>query len=208
MTERCCTKCHNSFPATTEFFRKAQGRLRGECKTCSKAYEVTHYQQNKGKRNEANRRWIMENPEARKRHLKTYRTNNADKCKEAGKRWYTNNLQRARALARAKSVKWYMTNLESARALRRASVKRRRAIKRGAGISKLTHGEWEAIKALYKHRCAYCKKKAPLTQDHVVPLSKGGQHTASNVVPACVPCNCSKQAGPPPLPVQFLLVIT
>lgn len=34
--------------------------------------------------------------------------------------------------------------------------------------------------------------------DHVIPLSKGGHHTASNVVPACGPCNSVKSDGPAP----------
>jgi len=28
--------------------------------------------------------------------------------------------------------------------------------------------------------------------DHVIPLSKGGKHLPSNVVPACASCNSSK----------------
>ena len=31
-----------------------------------------------------------------------------------------------------------------------------------------------------------------LTQDHVIPLSKGGQHIKENIVPACPSCNSKK----------------
>lgn len=60
----------------------------------------------------------------------------------------------------------------------------------------LTEDQWQLIKASYGHRCAYCGEKKPLTQDHVVPVSKGGHHTASNIVPACQSCNSSKGDRP------------
>lgn len=43
-------------------------------------------------------------------------------------------------------------------------------------------------------RCHYCHEFKPLTMDHVIPVSKGGPHTASNIVPACQPCNSRKGA--------------
>ena len=36
--------------------------------------------------------------------------------------------------------------------------------------------------------------------DHMVPLSKGGQHTRSNVARAHLHCNSSKQDRPAPMP--------
>ena len=41
-------------------------------------------------------------------------------------------------------------------------------------------------------RCHYCGRMAKLTIDHVIPLSKGGDHSRSNVVPACQRCNSQK----------------
>lgn len=53
--------------------------------------------------------------------------------------------------------------------------------------------EWAAILAAHDHRCAYCQtSELPLEMDHVIPLSKGGPHCATNIVPACKPCNSSK----------------
>ena len=59
--------------------------------------------------------------------------------------------------------------------------------------STLTAAEWRAILDRYSHRCAYCNRSdVRLTQDHVIPISKGGGHTAENVIPACFPCNRAK----------------
>ncbi len=51
---------------------------------------------------------------------------------------------------------------------------------------------WEDLKASYRYRCAYCHQRKPLTQDHVVPIVKGGWHVIENIVPACRSCNSSK----------------
>jgi 5-methylcytosine-specific restriction endonuclease McrA len=41
------------------------------------------------------------------------------------------------------------------------------------------------------HRCAYCAARAD-TIDHVLPRSRGGSHTWTNVVAACARCNHRK----------------
>jgi len=58
---------------------------------------------------------------------------------------------------------------------------------------RLSEVEWSVILAAWNYRCAYCGTKPErLSQDHIVPLSRGGSHTADNVVPACMPCNQKK----------------
>jgi 5-methylcytosine-specific restriction endonuclease McrA len=42
------------------------------------------------------------------------------------------------------------------------------------------------------HRCQYCGSTKHLTLDHVIPRSKGGQHSWDNVVIACATCNSFK----------------
>jgi len=63
-----------------------------------------------------------------------------------------------------------------------------------AGLSNLTAAEWATIRAMQSGACAYCLRVAPLTMDHVLPLSRGGSNTMANVVGACRGCNSSKKA--------------
>ncbi|BAZ52762.1 hypothetical protein NIES4103_54270 [Nostoc sp. NIES-4103] len=42
------------------------------------------------------------------------------------------------------------------------------------------------------HTCQYCGSSKNLTLDHVIPRSKGGQHSWDNVVTACEKCNSTK----------------
>ena len=59
--------------------------------------------------------------------------------------------------------------------------------------STFTAHEWATLKEQAGHRCHYCQQvKQRLTMDHVIPLSKGGHHMASNIVPACRTCNSRK----------------
>ncbi|MDJ1184756.1 HNH endonuclease [Roseofilum casamattae] len=43
-----------------------------------------------------------------------------------------------------------------------------------------------------KHMCQYCGARKNLTIDHVIPRSRGGQHTWDNVAIACGSCNSRK----------------
>lgn len=42
------------------------------------------------------------------------------------------------------------------------------------------------------HRCVYCGSRRELTLDHVIPKSKGGKSTWTNLVTACKSCNSHK----------------
>jgi 5-methylcytosine-specific restriction endonuclease McrA len=90
-----------------------------------------------------------------------------------------------------------------------ASRKRYRARKTHAPLNDFTHQQWVEMQDAYDYRCVYCHKrfKGKLTQDHIQPLSKGGSHTYSNIVPACKSCNSRKQAGPVLCSIQPLLLI-
>ncbi|KKN82018.1 hypothetical protein LCGC14_0312850 [marine sediment metagenome] len=68
---------------------------------------------------------------------------------------------------------------------------KRRALMRTPEVG-LSAAGWLDILSRAKGRCFYCKAKAKLTLDHVVPLSRGGQHVKENVVAACLSCNSKK----------------
>lgn len=58
--------------------------------------------------------------------------------------------------------------------------------------SKITTGEWLALQQRYDFKCFYCGRESKLTKDHIIPISKGGEDTIENIVPACWSCNRRK----------------
>jgi len=56
----------------------------------------------------------------------------------------------------------------------------------------LTPTQWAALLEAWGG-CAYCGAAGPgLQKDCLLPISRGGRYTLSNVVPACRSCNASK----------------
>lgn len=56
----------------------------------------------------------------------------------------------------------------------------------------LTEAQWAALQTAWGG-CAYCGATAvPLQRDCVLPISRGGRYTLTNVAPACASCNASK----------------
>ena len=136
----------------------------------------------------------------RRKRLRAYQPANPERKRLCNAAYYAAHREAMRRRART----YRQTHPEAGPTHRR----QRRAAKLHAPVNNLTHAQWGEIQAAYDHRCVYCgtRRKGHLTQDHLTPLSKGGGHTASNVVPACASCNSKKYTGPPLTPVQPLLL--
>lgn len=94
--------------------------------------------------------------------------------------------------------KRYCPECRRARALERGRYnakdqkQKRRAAKAGVRFE-FSERAWKGLLAAFENRCAYCNRgDVELTKDHVRPISRGGEHTAENIVPACRSCNCRK----------------
>jgi hypothetical protein len=119
------------------------------------------------------------------------------------------------ARRREKHQERMQENPESVRKVWRNSSRSRRASLMGAAINDFTEAQFEEMKALYGYRCVYCptnckackNRTHELTPDHITPISKGGDNTARNIVPACLPCNKKKNRYAVLKPVQPVLLL-
>jgi 5-methylcytosine-specific restriction endonuclease McrA len=94
---------------------------------------------------------------------------------------------------------WRAANPEKATASAKAAKRKRNAAKRctiDALAPPVTPTNTAKRFWAFDSRCAYCGSDGQLHLDHVEPLSRGGLHTPTNLVPACERCNLSKGAKP------------
>lgn len=86
-----------------------------------------------------------------------------------------------------KSSRW-----KGGKAVRKNNIRQER-LRNAEGLH--TIGDWELLKKQYGYICPSCKKPEPeikLTEDHIVPLSKGGSNYIENIQPLCIKCNTHK----------------
>jgi 5-methylcytosine-specific restriction endonuclease McrA len=185
-----------------ERVKATQKRSRDTHKKKRNAYSASYWKKNSVAIARRHKLSYDADPEISRARARQFYAEHTEECRARSTAYHRDNPEKIRAIQKA----WRLANPEKAR----AKSKARKARKKGAPINDLTHAQWLEIQEGQKHRCYYGGKrcKGKLTQDHIIPLSKGGSHTASNVIGACAVCNSKKQAGPPPKPVQpFLFLI-
>jgi len=184
-------------------------------KMCDHCYNQQYYKANRTRILENVKRYKNENREqyrkTRRKIDRRRRANMTEEERQAVNRreWENRKCRMTEAdweKRRAYGRKYYQRNKERLAEQRRAAKQRRRARKKSAEAT-LTDKEWLYILKTFDYRCAYCGKRITNpTQDHIIPVANGGNYTIHNIVPACLKCNQKKSAGPPPVPVQPVLL--
>lgn len=193
----------------------------GKMRATSQQYR----EKNREKVNASVRVYYQAHRQERLAYAKAYSTTNPEKIKTRKKAYKAKSIDKIRAYRQAtrardrikqreryrKNPEYYRQKMARIRAAHpdryREYVERRRARKLAAPQNDLTSAQWREIKIAYRQRCVYCGRKMQrLEMDHIIPLSKGGSHTVSNIVPACRSCNASKGDRAVLVPVQPLLL--
>ena len=91
-----------------------------------------------------------------------------------------------------RQARWRYLVDPSFRLYHRSKSKRRKAQERGSRAIMLSPDKLWRRWVQFGHECAYCGANGDLQVEHVIPISKGGEHHLGNIVPACQRCNFSK----------------
>lgn len=211
---RICSRCQKEFPATLDFFTQnkyGQHGLASICKECEKLkkkkyrkenqdkiksyresikehkrkldkayyeankekireYHAKHYRKNFKKIQKKNKQYYEENKEQIIARNKIYETNNIDKVRKWKKKWRDTNPEKVALISQ-----------------------KRRADKLNTKNS-LTLEQWEQCLEFFNYKDAYTGLPMNvISQDHIIPISKGGPYIRENIVPCEININCSKQ---------------
>lgn len=161
---------------------------KGFCGACYAKFRRMN-PETKRKQKESQKKWYIAHPDYERERSKRRWATNPEPLRKAHNKWINNHPEKRREY----KIRWKTNNPEQYVFTMRAQVKKRKALKRGATISNFTSKQWELIKQLHNYSCFYCGSKPDrLDQDHCIPLSRGGTHTLSNIVPSCTSCNSRK----------------
>lgn len=166
--EKCNSDYHKNLYATKREMRIQQVRA--------------HYELNRDAKQAYNQNYHVVNKDRLLEHKRLKRLNNLEAERKRQRDWARNNKDKVNATAR----RHYAKNPESIQKHHAA----RRAKRLGNKTFYISKSEW---KNFYLNECFYCKlKKEQMTVEHLIPISRGGDHSIGNLTTLCLSCNSSK----------------
>lgn len=208
MTTKLCTKC-NTTKVITEFHKdktKKDG-LCFCCIECKKIYieknkeSISKYHKeyreknkeilnNRSKEYQKQHKYKQHKYKQDKEYYKKYYEKNKQKISERKKKYHIDNKERMEL-----KQKIYKKTESAKISIKNTRMKRRTITKTGDVTTQQLQELYENSKFCYWCNTNLKNKKIHL--DHYIPLSKGGQHTLSNLVVSCPHCNHTKSNKDP-----------
>lgn len=130
--------------------------------------------------------YYLANREEKQAYNRAYYARYASKLNLLNRQWYENNREQALEAAR----RYRKNNPDKVNACFKACDHNRRN-----APGRITAADIKDALDCSEGRCPYCLDKLVHGQihiDHVVPLSRGGHNTRSNIVACCADCNLRK----------------
>lgn len=169
---KTCKSCQHELPITAFARHPAtRDRLQPHCRECQKKISARHYQQHRQEYVRRSVAWAKEHPDAGRGRVQRYRTRNR-------------TAVNAKHAARKKANPQHFAELEN----------RRRARKRGVKTETIDRRALYARDGGVCHLCGQPVAFEKMQLDHVIPLARGGEHTAANLKVAHGRCNRRKWA--------------
>lgn len=188
MSDKKCPRC-GEIKSISEFYKNVSRRdgFSTYCKTCIAQDSHDYYVKNKEKCRERTNKWRAANREYVNARDKRYRLEHPDI--EFRKQQKYRETHREKLYLKGKTYRTTHADYFLNKARERKAI--RNSQSDGTVTLQYEHQLFESQHGL----CAYCKADLSITGkhlDHIIPLSRGGLHTANNVHWTCPTCNMSK----------------
>lgn len=112
------------------------------------------------------------------------------KCKGCKNAEISDWVKRNPEMSRAQKMRWKSLNYEKYLQIKRDGQRKRKYNLRSG---KIDVADWNKMLAENNYSCVRCGAQDDITQDHIVPLSKGGLNVIENIQPLCRSCNSKKR---------------
>jgi 5-methylcytosine-specific restriction endonuclease McrA len=203
-----CGHCGEVKPLT-EFYTSRNGKPYPRCKVCARAVKTESYRRHAEQRRTYCQVWYREHVAERRQYSQARYPSKREYYIAAAKRWSQEHpervkVNRQRHVATGYYKRYHEQNRERKNAKDRRwrharpavnldRVRRREARKCAAPVvEKIDRAALYARDNWICYRCERVCTPANITLDHVVPLTRGGSHTADNLRVCCRSCNSRK----------------
>jgi 5-methylcytosine-specific restriction endonuclease McrA len=154
------------------------------------------------------KKYYWNNPQLARARVRAYYRCHKEKVLEYQRRYYQLNKERIKsenrkyhwahkAIENNRTKLWHQNHPERSRALKSFAKAKRRALEYGSRTNTYQVREFMlATKQKKFVQCHWCQKTIPGMEvyfDHVIPLRRGGPHTAENLCACCKSCNSRKK---------------
>lgn len=201
ITSKICTICNQEKNIELFYFYKHRQKHGIRCIECLNKQSRDYKLKNKEKVTVAHKKYYLENKNEKKEYAernkeiiskrqKQYREDNKKLIKENMKKYYSENREYL-----LQQKKEYLKTPFAKASQKNKNHKRRTLTKQGDVTSKQILNLQQTTKVCYW--CGMNLKNVKVHLDHYTPLSKGGEHTISNLVISCYKCNIRKKDKDP-----------
>jgi 5-methylcytosine-specific restriction endonuclease McrA len=190
MDTKVCSQCKIEKPISE--FPRRKGYSNGiycYCRECKKENHRAWKKTPTGK--ECERRYYQKNKDRILPRCAKYYLGTKGEHKERSLRWAKENPDKTKEIRSkyGKTPKGVINN-------KNCCHRRRELVLHGEGV---TLEQWTKILDIQNRRCNGCGRKfgkrLKATEDHIIPLSKGGLHEFENIQALCGRCNSTKNAN-------------
>lgn len=200
---KICTSCKEE-KDFSEFSKHRLGKngLNSQCKSCSNVRAKKWRLENKDKVSAINKQYYEANKEQIQTNNRAWHEQNREYSRECSRRYSRENKEQIHLQRQSKKEERSLYDRQrylDNRQYYLDKADKRRALKQGAKIGVIPYNALQQLAELQDYLCGICGEYLEgelvgsyFHKDHIIPLTRGGLHSMSNLQATHASCNLSK----------------